>query len=131
LFFGSELSDAGSALSVQAVTAGSSALRRHLPIWMISGMSLPAGTLSSLKWPASSEVERERSVRRVDGAGDAGRRAALCGAVDDQALETGARLTAHGRVEAAAGAVGTRAVTARCNEANESEEEGPAHGAVL
>jgi hypothetical protein len=49
-------------------------------------------------------------------------------AVDDETLETAARLAGRSRIEIA---VGTAVATTRNRNTDEHKEEGPAHGAVL
>ena len=54
-FFGRRVSSGSvSAVSAHSFTSGIATWRRHLPIWMTSGMSLPIGTFCSVNFPVAS-----------------------------------------------------------------------------
>jgi hypothetical protein len=54
-FFGSRVSCGSvSAVSTHSFTSGTTTCRRHFPIWMTSGMSLPTGTFFSVNLPDAS-----------------------------------------------------------------------------
>lgn len=56
LLRGSDVISAGSALSVHSWTLSSVICRRHLPIWITSGMLMPDGTLVSVNLPSGPEI---------------------------------------------------------------------------
>ena len=56
LVLGKRVSDAATAVLVQAVTVGITTCRRHRPIWITRGMFAPTGMLVSVKLPSAPVV---------------------------------------------------------------------------